>query len=411
MPFCPGPVVSLRRTLAVILLLCGTAAAQPAPTADELFARGIQLFQGSDIIGAIEAYEAALQKAPDRPDIRSNLGAAFARLGRYDEAIDHYRGALVQAPGQVAIRFNLALALYKAARIPEAKTELEAVVAGDGNNRNAVLLLADCLSQMGDDGAVAALLRPREEQFEDDRLFAYLLGNALIRRNELMRGQVYIDRLFRDGDTAEARILMGAAHLGRGDAKGAVAELETAVSLNSALPTVHSILGRALLQAGRRDDAAAAFRRELQQNPNDFWSNLYLGLLLKDDSKLDESYEHIMRAGRLRSGDPAVSYGLGALHLAADRLEAAQQALESVTEQVPNYSQAHVLLATVYYRQKKKALGDRHRDIARKLAAEQQALEPGARADPVPGYTGPGGGRGGADDRPSVWKDRTREGG
>ena len=410
MPSPSSVVVSLGRTIAVFLLLCGSARAQTAPTADELFARGIQLFQTADTIGAIEAYQAALQKAPDRPDIRSNLGAAFARLGRYDEAIGHYRAALAQAPGQVAIRFNLALALYKAARISEAKTELEGVVAADGENRNAVLLLADCLSQIGDDAAVVALLRPREEQFKDDRLFAYLLGNALIRRNELMRGQVYIDRLFRDGDTAEARILMGAAYLGRGDAKSAVAELEAAVALNPSLPTVQSILGRALLQVGRRDDAAGAFRRELQQNPNDFWSNLYLGLLLKDDNKLDECYEHLMRAERLRSGDPAVSYALGALHLAAGRLEAAQKALESVTEQVPQYTQGHVLLATVYYRQKKKDLGDRHRDIATKLAAEQQALEPGARADPLPGYTNPAGRPGRKDDRPPVWKDKSRGG-
>ena len=33
------------------------------------------------------------------------------------------------------------------------------------------------------------LLAPREEDFKDDRLYAYLLGNALIRRNEILRGQ------------------------------------------------------------------------------------------------------------------------------------------------------------------------------------------------------------------------------
>ena len=31
------------------------------------------------------------------------------------------------------------------------------------------------------------------------------------------------------------------------------------------------------------------------RNPNDFDSNLYLGMLLKDDQKLDEAYEHLKR--------------------------------------------------------------------------------------------------------------------
>ena len=54
----------------------------------------------------------------------------------------------------------------------------------------------------------------------------------------------------------------------------------------------------------------------------------------------------------------------------------------------PLWAQAHVLLATAYYRQKKKELGDRHRDIAEKLRAEQQAREPGAQDDLGPAYGG-----------------------
>jgi hypothetical protein len=47
--------------------------------------------------------------------------------------------------------------------------------------------------------------------------------------------------------------------------------------------------------AGRRDDAIKAFTAELTRNPNDFDANLYLGIMLKDDGKLDEAYEHLKR--------------------------------------------------------------------------------------------------------------------
>ena len=199
------------------------------------------------------------------------------------------------------------------------------MVAQDASNLRAVLLLADCRSQLGQDAGVVELLAPREADFKDDRLYAYLLGNALLRRNEILRGQALVDRLFKGGETAEARLLMGVAHLQRGDFRAAVPELERAVALNAALAGAQSLLGRALMGAGRRDDAIKAFTAELTRNPNDFDANLYLGIMLKDDGKLDEAHEHLKRAQRLRSRDVAVQYALGALHLAAGRTEEARQ--------------------------------------------------------------------------------------
>ena len=388
----------LPRSLLLVAVACSAAAAPvtaralqvPAlPDADALFARAVTLHQSGDVMGAIEFYEAALEKDPERVDARSNLGAAFAGLGRYDEAARHYREVLARVPDQAQVRFNLGLSLYKSARIADAATEFEQVVARDPKNKSAVLLLADCRLQTGNAGAVVDLLGPREEELKDDRLFVYLMGNALVRSNDLSRGQAYIDRLLREGDPAEARLLMGAAHLRRNDSRSAVPELEQAAAANPALPAVHSLLGRALVGIGRRDDALAAFRKELERNPNDFDSNLYVGLFLKDDGKLDEAEEHLKRAGRLRPNDPAVLYMLGSLHLAAGRAEQAQQALETVTTRVPTYRQAHVLLATAYYRLKNKEEGDRHRDIAEKLRAEEQAREPGPVDELAPALQAP----------------------
>ncbi len=63
-------------------------------------------------MGAIQGYQIALEIAPDRADIRSNLGAAFVGLGRFAEGIDQYRKALTSRD-DLSIRLNLALALYK----------------------------------------------------------------------------------------------------------------------------------------------------------------------------------------------------------------------------------------------------------------------------------------------------------
>lgn len=382
----PASPRRLLLALTAVLLASRAGGALQLPDADALFEQAVARHQAGDMIGAIEYYQAALEKEPARVDARSNLGAAYARLGRYDEAAKQYREALAHAPGEAQVRFNLALALFKSARVAEAATELEQVVARDPGNKAAVLLLADCQLQLGRDAAVVELLGPREAELKDDRLFAYLMGTALVRANDLQRGQAYIDRLFKEGDPAEAHLLMGAMHLRKNDSRSAVPELQKAAEGNPSLPAVHSLLGRALMGIGRRDEAKASFERELARNPNDFDSNLYLGLFLKDEGRLDEAQEHLKRAGRLRSQDPAVLYMLGSLHLAAGRAEDARKALVVVTERAPSYRQAHVLLATAYYRLKDQAAGDRHRDIAEKLRAEQQAREPGPVDELAPAF-------------------------
>jgi hypothetical protein len=50
--------------------------------------------------------------------------------------------------------------------------------------------------------------------------------------------------------------------------------------------------------------------------------------------------------------------------------------LESVTKQAPQFVEAHVTLATVYYRLKRKADGDRERAVVEKLNQEAQARQP-----------------------------------
>jgi tetratricopeptide (TPR) repeat protein len=383
----PPPITRrVPLALAACCWIAGHAPAQELPDADVLFAQGVARHQAGDVVGAIEFYEASLEKDPSRVDARSNLGAAYAKLGRYDDAAVHYRKALAQVPDQGAVRFNLALALFKSARIAEAATELEQVVAQDPKNKSAVLLLADCQLQLGRDAAVVELLGPREEELKDDRLFVYLMGNALVRSNDLQRGQAYIARLFREGDPAEAHLLMGAAHLRRNDSRSALPELEKAAEARPDLPSVQSLLGRAFMGVGRVDDAKAAFTRALARDPNDFDSNLYMGLFLKDEGKLDEAHEHLKRAGRLRSQEPAVLYMLGSLHLAAGRAAEARDALEAVVTRAPTYRQAHVLLATAYYRLKDRSRGDQHRDIAEKLRAEQQANEPGPVDELAPAF-------------------------
>jgi tetratricopeptide (TPR) repeat protein len=347
------------------------------------FAEAMRLHQSGDIEGAIRGYLAILAKRPELGDVRSNLGAAYARLGRYEDAIAQYKRVLARDQRNQTVRYNLALAYYKAALFTEAAGEMapliEAIPKGQPERLSAVLILADCLVRLGEYKKTIDLLSPLETAYGDNRAFAYLFGNALISDNQIAKGQALIDRVFRGEDSAEARLLIGSILLLADDKQAAVKEFERAIELNPKLPSLQAWYGRALMRLGDGDGAIAAFKRELADNPNDFEANLYLGILLKRDKSFDEAFEYLSRAARLRPHDSYSRFHLASLHAARGKPGEALLLLEAVTKEYPDFTEARVLLASVYYRLNRKADGDRERAIAQKLTAEQQAKEPGAQ--------------------------------
>jgi Tfp pilus assembly protein PilF len=373
--------------LAPVALLLLTAQAAPAPTRaaspDELralFAEAVRLHQARELDAAADAYGRFLEQQPRNVEALSNLGAVLAAQGRYEDAIARYRTALAVDARRTAVRLNLAVALQKAGRPAEAAPELERVVAESPQNRNAVVLLAECRVRLGEYAKAAALLAPLHDAAPDDRAVAYLLGVALLQDKQIDKGKLVLDRVLRDGESAETRLLMGAAKLGAADYAGARDDLRRAVELNPGLPMAHGLLGRTLMDLGDLPAAAEEFRRELQNDPNDFDANLFLGVLLKQDNAFEEAMARFEKAALLRPGEPAAAYQVGALRLQLGQTDGAREVLEQVVAAAPDFLEAHVSLALVYYRLKRKADGDHERDLVRELERKAQERQPGARA-------------------------------
>jgi tetratricopeptide (TPR) repeat protein len=367
------------RSLGLLVCLASVVWTQPQSSSEAILKHAIQLHQSGDVDGAIREYRSYLKQVPDNVMARSNLGAALSRSGRFEEAIAEYSQALKKDPGNLPIRVNLALSYYKTAQVSTAAEQLAIVVAKQPNNQQAVLLLADCDLQLGEYKKVIELLSPLEKQSPNDKALVYLLGTAFIRDKQPARGQVLVDRILKDGDSAEARLLLGTTKMNAREFAEALVDLKRAVELNPKLPDVYSYYGLALLTTGDMAGAADAFRKELESNPNDFVSNLQLGVVLKQDQRFDEARSSFERALRVRPGDVGVRYQLATLDLMTGKLDQACAKLEGLTKETPDFVEAHVSLATVYYRLKRKAEGDRERELVLKLNAANQAAQPGAK--------------------------------
>jgi len=364
----------------ILLLWIGVPAQQDSSAAVEReFERATQLHQSGDLQGAVRAYVAILATHPARVDVRSNLGAAYSALGRYEDAIQEYKRALVIDSNNYAIRFNLALAYYKAAWFPDAAAELEkfiAAVPDTPQTANARLVLADCQVRLGEYKKVIESLSPLADVDTNNRPLAYLLGSALIGDGQLDKGQAIIDRLFRHEDSAEAHLLMASILLLADQAQPALKEAQRALELNPKLPSVQAWYGRVLMRLGDTEKAKVAFKTELASNANDFDSNLYLGVLLRQDKQFDEARSYLQRAIQLRPREQYARYHLAAVYAAAGKPGDALPLLEGVLKEYGDFVEARVLLASVYYRLNRKEDGDREKAIIQKSNAEQQAKPP-----------------------------------
>jgi tetratricopeptide (TPR) repeat protein len=367
----------ISRWLLALCLSASPLAGQPrAP--DDVLRSAVAHHQAGDYETAIQEYRDYLTTYPDSVQVHSNLGAALAHLGRFPAAIDEYNIALKAQPDNAPVKLNLALAYYKIGQTAQSAELFQALHQVDPANRQITFLLAGCAIRLGNYQNAIDLLTPYQDQLKEDQALNYLLGTALLRAKQTDRGSIILDRILRRGDSAEARLLLGTTRLNGNDFAGARDELSKAVELNPKLPDAHAYYGLALMGTGDTESAAKEFRKELEIDPANFTANLELGVLSKQDHNYDEALPLFRHALEIRPGDAGVRYQIATIELAQGKTADAQQTLETLVRESPQFTEAHVTLATVYYRLKRKEDGDRERGIVRKLTEEAQAKQPGA---------------------------------
>jgi len=367
----------IRAVIAFLLLSLAISPsfARQRNNAEELYRNAVKADEQGDEEKAIGLYQQLIILQPDSVQARSNLGVALAHLGRYPEAVTQYQEALKREPHNSVIQLNLALARYKQGEFEKSAIDLAALRKEHPENKQSLYLLSDCYLRLGRNADVVALLAPAHQADPDDRALEYALGTALIRSGHIPEGERVIDRILKDGNSAEANLLMGEAQFAAGDYKTAAATLHQAVTLNADLPGVWSLYGRALLQSNDNAGAKAAFLRALQTDANDFSANLHLGAMLRFDGNTDEASPYLERALHLRPASPEAQFQIGALQASRGKLAEARKVLEQTEKQWPDFLEVHVQLATVYAQLGLKNESQRERKIV--LTLNEKARQNG----------------------------------
>jgi tetratricopeptide (TPR) repeat protein len=363
------------RLLAATVLLAGFAYGQTSSPEDAL-RRATQLQQAGDLDGAVASYRQFLAAHPQEVAVRSNLGVVLAHLGRYDEAIGEYKKAAELDPNNGGIVLNLGLAYYKSGRILEAVPAFTRARELAPDNSQTTLLLADCYLRLGQNKNVIQLLQPGGQQNPADLAIAYLMGMALIRDGQISEGQARVDKILRNGDSPESRFLLGTQMFAAGDFPVAVKQFAGAAELNPDLPDLQASYGRALLNTGDPDAAAAAFHKELDTDPNHFEANLYLGQILTARKAWSEAEPLAQRALTVRPNSLEAKLLAADVQIGQGHSRQAQQTLEEAEKGWPQSPAVRQRLIRVYERAHLRVAAQRETRALAKLEPAHQNVGP-----------------------------------
>lgn len=175
-------------------------------------------------------------------------------------------------------------------------------------------------------------------------------------------------------DYAEAQLALGTilvemsrARRAHGDLPGALAHLERSETLAPRLPNLAYNKGDVLQHLGRREEAIAAFRQAVRENPLDLHAHRALNQLIFSLGR-DEEFLRSYDEAFTRTADPRLHIAKASALLIADRVEEAVQGFESVILRSPEDVDARYGLASAQARRKEfpSAIREFHKAMARR---------------------------------------------
>ncbi len=328
-----------------------------------------------NVAGAIEAFQAAIQKDPKFALAHAGLGEAYWAL--YQEtknaaapsrALDSITEALRLDPGQPRTRFALALVYKGTGRTDPAVEELQRVLTLQPSDDDAHRLLGDILSDRGrGDEAInefqkAIQLRPKYSPNHSH------LGGVYFRTGRFMEAAAAYRRITElQPDNSRGFQMLGTAYQAMGDKRQAIENYQMALALGpdsraysnlgsvyysegkyaeaarayeeaaklEPSPVKYRNLGDAYDRMGQHDKASDSYRRavalcgdQLRVNPKDAE---VLGLLAICEAKLARrvpARQHAAEAIGLRPGDAGLLYRKAVVHALAGEQKEAVAALE-----------------------------------------------------------------------------------
>jgi superkiller protein 3 len=279
-----------------------------------LLAQAEAAIEKKDFQRAVDALQKYLAEKPDDAYARFQIGFAYDRMAKYDEAEAEYRRAIALDPKLAAAYQNLGAILVKMK--PEEARRLLATAA-QLQPENAEVTFLQGIAEEGLDRPEQAIEFYRRAARARPDNFHFRLGYA---RKLLERG--------RPGD--------------------AEPEFRAAIAMNQDSPDAQRGLADCLLAQRKPADAIQPLRKYLALQPADIESRVQLARLLFDSGKYEDAAAELNRAETLGGASPAAMKLRAKLLILERRFDDAIAIAVKIVAAEPKDEEWHARLGRLY---------------------------------------------------------------
>jgi tetratricopeptide (TPR) repeat protein len=285
-----------------------------------------------DLNAAISGFREALRQDPTLYGALQDLGLAFIKLGRWNDAIEAFSELARRQPDSVEVAYFYALSLYNAGRVPEAEREARRALRLDAGTSAAHTLLGIILASRGGSDAEAAESLSQATALDPASFDAHFyLGRVQYAlRDYQAAAKALRSAVALNPRHAEARFFLGTALESAGESEAALVEYQELAKIDPQSAVGQVGLGALLVKQGKTDEAIAALRRAVALNPKIFEAHLQLGRALALAEQFNEAITALQAAVALAPDRPDAHYQLGLALRRAGRTEEAAREFATV---------------------------------------------------------------------------------
>jgi tetratricopeptide (TPR) repeat protein len=363
------------------------ATAQISRDPQKLFVAGEAALRAGKLDEAERAFHQVLAINPGVAGAYANLGVIHMRRKQWPQALEMLHKAEKLAPEVAGIRLNIGLVYYRQKNYLAAIKPFEAVVQQMPGSYQARYLLGFCYFFNGRWGDTVATLEPLWEQVPapDQLNYLYVLGRAAENtKNTALEEKAYARMAEVGQGSPEFRMIMGKAHLNRGEYDDAIRELEAAAQADPKLPLVHYYLGIASVRKQDYDRARAEFHKDLALEPDAAFTYEQLGKVESTEQNDAEAAKDFARAVKL---DPQLlesRLGLAKIEERKKEYPAALSQLDEIIRLDKDAASARYLRGQVLLHMGREKEGREELAVATKLLNDQRAArQKELEAEPV----------------------------
>jgi tetratricopeptide (TPR) repeat protein len=330
--------------------------------------------------------EATLKKAVEQAPLRSTLRLMYAELqvrgGAQAEAQRQIEEITRKAPDYLPAWTFLSQLAFARGRTEECATLVNAILARDPGNHEALLLRGNLLLAKGDGTDAIAHFEHLAGLYDLDPEVQYRLALAHLVNNEPAKANANLTRaLLLNSNYVEAALLQAQLNLRLGDPGAAIDPLARLIKRQPELARAYLLLAQALLAQNRPDDAVAVCRQMVLAFPKEPQALMFLADLLVRQGRLPDCRQALQKAWELAPHSLPVLERLADLDLAENQYPAATARIQAEINQNAASAGAWLLMGKVHVAQAQAILKQELQKRAPSSAALRLADVPGTKPD------------------------------